>query len=47
MLMVLRRVVVVRVMRSGYILTIDPIRFANALDTESEKKRTSAVLFVH
>lgn len=40
MLMFLRRVVVVRVMRSGYILKIDPIRFANALDMESEKKRT-------
>lgn len=40
MLMVMRKVVVVRVMRSGNILKIDPIRFADALDTEPEKKKS-------
>ena len=40
MIMALGRVVVARIMRSGYVLKIGPIRFANALGIESEKERT-------
>lgn len=40
MVMALSRVVVVGIMRSGFSLQIDPVRFANVLDMESEKERT-------
>lgn len=40
MIMALDRVVVAKVMRSGYVLKLGPIRFANALDMESEKEKT-------
>lgn len=39
MMMVLSRVVVVGVMRCGYILKIDLIRYVNVLDMELEKER--------
>lgn len=39
MVMAPSRVEVFEVMRSGYVLKTDPIRFANALGMESKKKR--------
>lgn len=40
MIMALGRVVVARVMRIGNVLKIGSIKFANALDMESEKEKT-------